>query len=278
MKKESINQRVIHFRLSKKAIAIPMTFLMLFASLFVVISVTYYFAVSKVNANSQMLKISSAKQNMNSLEKTIDNILWKPGSSKNYEINDCGGKLIIEPNANLLTINITDGTFNDVIFNYSIGRIIYQLPSSQSAETGLYLKGTSQVVENKSGAVMAQLFIESGEEHPEIVLQYRPKVSYIAGGIVHDKPTNDVRIYIVNLNSSLDQELIGKIPVKMSCLSNEIFVTNYNLSYSPSNLHINVNLSDRTAQVSIPLLSNDNGAEIKIELVTCNTKIEKGIR
>ena len=140
------------------------------------------------------------------------------------------------------------------------------------------MKGTSQVVENKSGAVMTQLFIESGEEHPEIVLRYRPKVSYITGGIVNGKPVNNVRIYIVNLNSSMSQELIGKIPVKISCLSNEIIVVNYNLSYSPSHLYVDVNLSDSAAQVSIPILSNGNGTVISIEVVTCNAKIEQGLR
>jgi len=251
---------------------------MLFGSLFVVISITYYFAVSKVNANSQMLKISSAKQNMNALEKTLSYILWEPGSSKNYEFDDCGGKLIVEPDENLLTINVTDGTFNDVVFNYSIGRIVYELPYSQSADTGLYLKGTSQVVENKSGAVMTQLFIKTGEEHPEIVLRYRPKVSYIIEGIDNDKPSNIIRIYIVNLNSSINQEFIGKIPIKISCLSNKVIVTNYNISYQPSYLNFIVNLSDSKAEVTFPISSNENGAEINLELVTCYAKIEQGFR
>ena len=105
---------------------------------------------------------------------------------------------------NRLTINVTDGTFNDIIFNYSIGGIVYELPYSQSADTGLYLKGTSQVVVNKSGAVITQLFIKSGEEHPEIVLRYRPKVSYITEGIVNDKPSNNIRIYIVNFYAKIN--------------------------------------------------------------------------
>ena len=278
MRNGLFRRKILKLRFSKKAIAIPMTFLMLFASLFVVISITYYFAVSKVNANSQMLKISSAKQNMNALEKTLSYILWEPGSSKNYEFDDCGGKLIVQPDENLLTINVTDGTFNDVVFNYSIGRIVYELPYSQSADTGLYLKGTSQVVENKSGAVMTQLFIKTGEEHPEIVLRYRPKVSYIIEGIDNDKPSNIIRIYIVNLNSSINQEFIGKIPIKISCLSNKVIVTNYNISYQPSYLNFIVNLSDSKAEVTFPISSNENGAEINLELVTCYAKIEQGFR
>lgn len=268
----------MRFRVSKRALAIPMTFLMLFSSLFLVISVTYYVAVAKIDASSQMLKISSAKQNMKVIEQTIKFVIWQPGSSKNCEFNDSGGTLKTEPSENLLTINVTDGTFYDVVFNSSIGGIVYELPYSQSVDTGLYLKGTSKVVENKSGAVMAQLYIERGEEHPEIVLQYRPIVSSVTGGTENGKPVNDVRIYIVNLNSSQRLEFMGKIPLIASCESTETVVNSYNLSYSPPSLTVQVTLSERNAQISIPISSNENGAIVNLELVICNTKIERGLR
>jgi len=273
-----LKQRATRFRASKKALAIPITFMMLFASLFAVISVTYYFAVSKVNANSQMLKISSAKQNMGTIENTLQFVIWQPGSSKACEFNDCGGTLKTEPSRNLLTINVTDGTFYDIIFNSSIGGIIYELPYSESADTGLYLKGTSQVVENRSGAVMTQLYIESGEEHPEIVLRYRPMVSSVTGGTENGKPVNNVRIYLVNLNSSQNLALMGKIPIIASCLNTTTSVNSYNLSYSPSSLTVQVTLSERDAQVSVPISSNENGTIINMELVVSNTKIERGLR
>jgi hypothetical protein len=43
------------FLLSKKGMAIPVTFLILFVSLSFVVSLTYYFAVSKINNRSQIL-------------------------------------------------------------------------------------------------------------------------------------------------------------------------------------------------------------------------------
>ena len=266
--------RAARFCLSKKALAIPVTFLILFVSLLAVISITYYFAVSKVNVNSQILQISSAKQNMNAIEKSLQLVVWQPGSTKTIEFDDCGGTLKTEPSANLLTINVTDGTFSEVIFNSSVGGIIYELPYSESADTGLYLKGTSQVVENKSGAVMTQLYIESGEEHPEIVLRYRPMVSSATGGTENGKPVNNVRIYVVNLNSSQDLELMGKIPIKVSCLGAETIVNSYNLSYSPESLTVQVTLSERQAQVSVSISGNENGAIINVELVVCNATIE----
>jgi hypothetical protein len=273
-----LKQGAKKFRKSKKALAVPVTFLMLFGSLFVVISVTYYFAVTQVNSNSQMLKISSAKQNMNAIEQTMQYILWQPGASKTCEFTDCGGTLKTVPSENLLIINVTDGTFSEVVFNSSVGGVLYELPYSRSADTGLYLKGTSQVVENKSGAVMAQLYIESGEEHPEIVLRYRPMVSSVTGGLESGKPVNDVRIYIVNLNSSQNIYLMGKIPVKISCTNTETTFSSYNLTYQPSEFLVQVTLSDMQAQVSVPVSSNANGAIINLELVICNASIERGLR
>jgi hypothetical protein len=272
-----LKQRVTRFRVSKKALAIPITFLLLFASLIAVISITYYFAVSRVNANSQILNVSSAKQNMNSIEQTIQYVLWQPGSSKTCEFNECSGTIKIEPSSNLLTINVTDGTFYEVIYNSSIGGIVYELPYAESAETGLYLKGTSQVVENRSGAVMAQLYIESGYP-PQIVLRYRPIVSSVTGGTENGKPVNDVRIYVVNMNSTQSLEFIGKVPVKISCLSTETVVNSYNLSYSPASLTVQVTLSERDAQVSVPISGNENDTIINVELVVCNMTIERGLR
>ena len=275
MIQKRLKRRVKRFFLSKKAISIPITFMILFASLFSIISITYYFAVSKVNVNSQILKVSSAKQNMNTIEKSLQYVVWQPGSSKTLEFDDCGGTLKTEPSANQLTINVTDDTFYEVIFNSSVGGIIYELPYSETADTGLFLKGTSQVVENKSGSVMTQLYIESGEEHPEIVLRYRPMVSSATGGTENGKPVNNVRIYVVNLNSSQNLELMGKIPIKVSCLSAETSVNSYNLSYSPESLTVQVTLSGRQAQVSVSISGNENGAIINVELVVCNAKIER---
>ena len=263
------------FRVSKKALAIPMTFLILFASLSAVISITYFFAVSKVDVNSQILKVSSAKQNMDTLEDSLKYVVWQPGSSRTLEFGDCGGTLKTEPTANLLTINVTDGTFYEVVFNSSVGGVVYELPYSKSSDTGLYLKGTSQVVENKSGAVMTQLYVESGEEHPEIVLRYRPIVSTSTAGTENNKPVNNVRIYVVNLNSSQNIYLMGKIPIKASCVNTTTSVSSYNVSYQPEFLTAQVTLGNLQAQVSVPISSSVDGAIINVELVVCNAKIER---
>jgi len=278
MNKKTLKQKITSFRVSKRAIAIPMTFLMLFFSLFAIISVTYYFAVSKVNANSKVLNVATAKQNMNVLEQTLQHVIWQSGSSKSCEVNDSGGSLITAPSSNLLTINVTDDVFSNVIFNSSIGGVIYEMPYAGSSVTGLYLEGTSKVVENKSGAVAAQLYIEHGEEHPEILLRYRPIVSSVTGGLEYGKPVNNVRIYVVNLNSSQNIELMGKIPIVASCENTQTLVESYDLAYEPTSLTVQVNLEERDGEVSVPISSNANGAIINIELVISNTKIQRGLR
>ena len=269
-------RKFVRFRLSNKALAIPVTFFMLFVSLFAVVSITYYFAVSKVNVKSQILKISAAKQNMDSLEEVLQFVVWQPGSSKTFEFDDCGGTLKTEPSANRLLINITDAIdITDVIFNASVGGVIYELPYSQSADTGLFLKGDSRVVVNQSGSVMTQLYIENGEEHPEIVLRYRPMVSSVEVGTENGKPVNNVRIYLVNLNSSQNLDLMGKIPLKISCLSVETSINSYNVSYSLNSLIVKASLGELQRQVSVPISSNTDGAIINVELVVCNIKTER---
>jgi len=275
---ERLKQKAKRLYNSQRALSIPITFLILFASLSIVVSVTYYFAVSRINVNSQILQVSSAKQNMITLEKNIDYVLWQPGSSKTLQLDDCGGTLKTVPSLNLLTINVSDGTFADVIFNSSVGAVIYELPYSETADTGLYLKGTSKVVENRSGALMTQLYIEQGEAHPQIVLRYRPLVSAAEVGTENGKPVNSVRIYVVNLNSSQTLQMMGKIPVKVSCMSSETSVTRYNLSYSPSALTVYATLGGRLAGLSIPVSSNGYGAIINVELVVCNVKVERWVR
>lgn len=278
MDTKHLKLRAMRLLRSRKALAIPITFLLLFASLLAVISITYYFAVSKVNANNQMLKVSSAKQNMAIMEQTLQYVLWQPGSSKICEFDDCGGTLKTLPSINLLTLNITDDTFSDIVFNSSIGGIVYELPYSRTADTGVYLKGTSQVVENRSGATTAQLYIESGDEHPEVCLRYRPIVSSVVGETENGKPVNNVRIYVVNLNCCQSLELIGKIPLQIQCVNTETAVYSYDLDYSPESLTVQATLSQRDAQVSVSISGNENGAIINMELVVCNIEVERGLR
>jgi hypothetical protein len=279
---EATMKLIVHlnkWRRSRRALAIPATFMILFVSMLGVVSITYYFAIEKVNTRSTALKVSTAKQDMLSFDETLRSTLWQPGSARTFEFADSGGQVNVEPSANSLIINVTDN--RDVaatIFNEAIGQVVYELPYSESPETGLFLKGDSRTITNQSGSVITQLYIRSGAEHPEVLLRYRPTVSYATGGVENDKAVTNLRIYVVNLNASDAISMFGKVPLKMSCISTQITTATYDLSYEPGTLLVTSVLDGVSGQVSIPVSSTASGAIINVETVLCNITIQRWVR
>lgn len=264
---------------SKGALALPVTFLILFVSTLGIITVTYYFSVERLNTQSETLKASTAKQNFLSLDDIILSTLWQPGSSAAFDLTDSGGLTNIQPASNVLTISINDNSsIEETIFNSSIGKVTYELPYSSSSETGLYLKGDSRTITNQSGSSLSQLCIANGVQHPEIQLRYRPTVSYSTGGLENGKAVTDIRIYIVNLNSSDPIALQGELPLKISCTSTQLTTKTYEVSYQPENLSITSTLDGANGSVSIPISSAPEGSIINIETVISNISIERWIR
>jgi len=165
-----------------------------------------------------------------------------------------------------------------MLFNETIGQVMYELPYSETADTGLFLKGDSRTITNQSGSVITQLSIRSGAEHPEILLRYRPTTSYTTAGVEDDKSVTNLRIYVVNLNASDAISMLGKVPLKMSCVTTQITTTTYKLSYDPETLLITAILDGVSGQVSIPVSSTASGAIINVELVLCNVEIQRWVR
>jgi hypothetical protein len=264
---------------SRRALTIPATFMILFVSMLGVVSITYYFAVEKVNTRSTAIKVSTAKQDMLSFDETLRSTLWQPGSARTFEFADSGGQVNVESSANSLTINVTDN--RDVvatIFNETIGQVAYELPYSESPDTGLFLNGDSRTITNQSGSIMTQLYIARGAEHPEILLRYRPTVSYTAAGTENGKAVTNLRIYVVNLNSSDAISMFGKVPLKVSCVSTQIATATYDLSYEPETLLVTSVLDGVSGQISVPVSSTANGVIINVETVLCNVTIQRWVR
>jgi hypothetical protein len=276
LKKKTRIQMLAKFSRSRRALAIPVTFLILFVSTLGLISITYYFAVEKVNARSQTLKISTAKQDFMSLDENLLSVVGQPGSARKLEVADSGGKLNVQPYNNSLTISVTDNRdINETIFNETTGQITYELPFSESPETGLFLKGDSRTIANQSGSLTTQLGIKNGAEHAEILLRYRPTVSCAVVGVENGRSVNTVRIYVVNLNASESITLYGKVPLRISCESTQITSTTYTLSYSPEKLFVTSILDGTSGSVTLPISSTAEGAVIKVEVVQCNVKIAR---
>jgi len=274
MERNKLRKSYLSLWESKTGIAVPVTFLMLFVSLTLIISVTYYFAVTKINVDSQGLKVSAAKQRMLSLADTIQSITWSPGSYEIYEFEDLGGKFKVDPTAKRLVMNLTDNSFYDVFFNTSIGRVAYELPPSEDSNDYVFLRGDSRAVVNQSSSTMTQLYILMGATSPEITLSYRP----LAGSTVvepgNEKPTNNLRIYVINLNSSQTMTMQGKFRLKTMCVNVTSTWKNYDFSNQLTVLTLKVSLSEAARTVSLPISSGVNGALVNLETVICNIMIQ----
>jgi hypothetical protein len=265
---------------SKAAMALPVTFLILLVSTLCIVSFTYYFSLEKISSQGQTLKVSTAKQSLIALNNQIISTLGQPGSSTTYDFGDSGGLLSIQPANNILTLTVNDNVgLQETIFNAAIGKVTYQLPYSSSSNTGLYLTGDSRTITNQSGASTSQLWITQGADHPEIQLQYRPTVTYAVSGIQDGKEVNDIRVYIVNLNSSVTLALQGELPLQISCTNAQLTSNNYNVSSDVENFVVtSSNLNGVSGSVAIPISSTAQGAIIHLETVVSNISIQRWIR
>jgi len=231
--------------------------------------------VERVNAQGQILKVSSAKENLLSLDNCVLSTLEQPGSSSIFEVVDSGGLLRIQPNSNVLTLSINSSSSPELtIFNSSIGNVVYELPYTPTAQTGLYIKGDSRAIISQTGSTISQLFIEKGTEHQEIHLQFRPTATYAIAGLENGKTVNNIRIYIVNLNSSVPIASQGDLSLQISCTNIQLASQTYEGSPS-ENLVITSVLNGEIGKVSIPILNAPDGAIIHIETVISNVSIER---
>lgn len=274
MGRHSRKRKLLNFLQSKRAIALPVTFLMLFVSLITLISVTYYFSISRISARSQELKASSVEQEMISLEKVAKFVAWSPGSYEIYEFGDFGGKFKVMPTAKSLMLNITDNSsFYDVFFNSSVGKATYELPLTETQDN-IFLKGDRRAIVNQSSSTMTQLAISQGSEHYEITLSYRPLAGSTVTGESGGKPVNSLRIYIVSLNSSESITRLGSFRLKVSCVNVASSWRNYSFASPVTSLLVKANLDGVPGEVSLPISSNAQGAIVNLETVTCSLKME----
>ncbi len=273
------SHRLRKLRRSRIAVALPVTFLILFVSTLGIVAFTYYFSVERINTQGATLKVFTANQNFLSLDEAVVSTLWQPGSSSTYELADSGGQTNIEPAGNTLTINVSDtADIQETVFNASVGKIAYELPYSSSSQTGLYLKGDGRSITSQSGSSVSQLCIENGAEHPEIQLRYRPSVTYAAAGQENGKGVNNIRIYIVNLNRSDRIELYGRLPLQITCESTDLTAKNYEVAYGLESLTVTAVLDGTEGRVSIPISSTAQGAVVHLEIVVCNLAVERWLR
>jgi hypothetical protein len=248
---------------------------MLFVSLTVLVSVTYFFSMSKISTKASALKASGAEQEMLSLEKVIKFVVWSPGAHEIYEFGDYGGRLNVQPTSNRLALNITDNSsFADLFFNSSIGKVSYELSTSEPY-SDVYFLGDSRSIVNQSSSTMTQLGVSQGSENYEITLSYRPQAGSTATGSSGGKPVNSIRIYVISLNSSQVTARLGSLRLKITCLSVTSAWKSYDFASPISYLLVKADLNGVAGQVSLPISSSGLGATVNLETVVCNIKMEE---
>jgi len=233
----------------------------------------------KIGTESQMVKVSTAKQDLISLNDKILSTIWNPGSSTTINIKDSGGLIRIQPDSNNLQISVDDNsTIQEVIFDSAIGKVVYELPYSGTSQAGVFLEGDGRTIVNQTGSSQSQLSIVRGAEHPEIHLSYRPVVSSFNAGLENGKQVNDIRIYVTNLNSSTSLDTQGELPLRIKCLDVQLVSKSYDVSYPPLSLTITATEEDSTGNIIVPISSTAQGAIVNIEIVIVNVEIERWIR
>jgi hypothetical protein len=243
------------------------------------VSVTYYFSIERVNAQSQTLKVATAKQDMMSLDEAVLSVLWQPGSSREVEFGDSGGALTVQAAANSANLKISCGDeMSVVLFNGSLGQTAYALPYSSSIDIGVFLKGDSRTIVNQSASGVTQLGVTQGAEHPEIQLRYRPILSYREAGVEDGRPVNCLRVYIITLNSSGIDNLMGAIPLGISCVSTEMTTASYMLNQADETALVTCGIGQESGQIIVPIESSAEGAIIQVEIVLCLVEIGRVVR
>ena len=173
-------------------------------------------------------------------------------------------------------INITDNnTFYTEVFNSSVGKAVYELPSAETTIYMLYMKGDRRAVINQSAFTTAQLYLSPATPSPELTLTYRPLATISETGFNQGKPTNTLRLYIVNLNTSTTLTAQGEFNIKSTCTNVTSSLQICNFSYPITSILVKATFDGRSDTVILPVSSNTDGAFVRVETLVCNIKIER---
>ncbi len=276
VRKTQISTLLSSFLQSKRALTMPMTYLILFSSLMMIISVTYSLAITQINAGGSLLKASLVKENMQGLDDAIRSVAWKFKASKVICMDDCGGSFQTHTTGKNLLINFTDDqSFHDVVFNTQVGRVCYELESSQPDNNGFFIRGDARSITNQSWSTMTQIYYAQGDSSQELVLSYRPSANSAVITTDQAKPQNLIRLYIINLNSSQSLTLNQKFYLKVTSLDVTLTLHQYEFNQSISSLGLISTYDDASSTVWIPISSTAEGAFADVEIIVCSIRIQR---
>lgn len=264
------------FLKSKRALAIPVTYLLLFVSLMAIISMTYSFAVVKINSRGALLRASVAKQNMQFLDDAVHSVAWSFSASEVVYMDNCGGIFKTENTAKNLALNFTDEqTFYSVLFNNPVGRMYYKLDDSEFNEDGSYIRGDDRAVINQTAFTMTQLYVMTADDAKQLALSYRPLATAAAIGTSGGKPLNLIRINVINVNSSANLSQQEKFYLKVTSVNVTTTKTRYEFNQSVSSLAIKSAFDGKETTVWLPISSISDGVVVDVEVDVCYITIQR---
>jgi len=258
-----------------RGLATSVSMLIIFFSLTVVSTVTYYHAMSRIDAEKESLKLVAAEEKMLNLGESVSSVAWKTGSSRVIEFSDYGGELEVEPASNHLKINVTMGASSYILFDSDTGRVLYELPPIMSRQVDRWLRGDDRAIVNVSASYLSQVRIELGVEKQELILSYRPLVSSSTGDLVNGRRVNHIRIYVVDLNGSQVYSSTGQFYLRARCSSVSTFVNAYNLTSAISSVSISATLGNSQRTVVVPITNSTSGSIVRYEVVVCFVELRR---
>lgn len=271
-----IFDRPSRFLKSKEALAIPVTYLILFASLLTIVTATYSLAAVKISSKGNLLRASVAKQNMLFLDDAVGSVSWSFSGSEVIYMDNCGGVFRTAAGAQNLALNITDSqSFYSIAFNSSLGKAYYELDASELNEDSLFIRGDENAIVNKTSSTMTQLQSASGPVSKEVILSYRPLATSAAIGTRDGKPLNLIRIHVISLNSSGDLSLRGGFHLKVTSENVITIKEQYEFSHAISSLAVRSTLGGSETIVWLPVSSTVSGVFVDLEIVVCSVHLQK---
>ncbi len=253
-----------------RGLATSVSMIIIFFSLTLVSTVTYYYSATRIDAKKEDLKLIAAEEKMLDLEASVSSTAWSPGSARVLAFSDYGGGMRVEPQENHLEINITMGESSYIVFNSSTGLVIYCLPFSTMRQVGRWLLGDERAIVNRSSSYQAQVHVERGDERQELRLGYRPLVSSSLGGLASGRRVNNIRIYIINLNGSQALSSEGEFHLKVQCTGVSTKLNSYNISTSVTSANIRATIDGSVGEVEVPITSGPSGSTVRVEVLVCH--------
>lgn len=269
-------ERFSRFLRSKRALAIPVTYLILFASLIAIVTLTYSFAIAKISAKGALVRAAIARQGMQDLDSAIHSIAWTFGASEVLYMEDCGGIFKTSTSAKRLVLNLTDEqAINTIVFNSLVGEAFYELEPSEFNDYSAYIRGDDRAIINNTAFSITQLYVTTGTKTQNIILCYRPLAVQAEIGISNGKPLNLIRVSILNLNSSGNLAIGDKFHLRVTSSDVATVSYQYQFNSSISSLALKATFDGTTSVVWLPVSSTPQGAVVSLEIVTCKIRLQR---